>query len=157
MSEAIQQIREGTPEFDPDAVGWPVQVHVPKGEGKVKKRITFYGRNQDTKIEELRLLEVATELASAVTGEAVSIEDFVRSAALQVAAQMVVREKQRQLAAEQAEASAALKQNEQQTEGVADAANSQQGDAHGMVGQEVKQAEVAAAGAGEAADGAAVE
>jgi hypothetical protein len=79
------------------------------GDNKIKKRVTFYGFNHDTKVEELKLLQVATDM---VGGGKLSVEDFIRGAALDVAARMVIREQMR-LATE---AQAALKEQEKETQ-----------------------------------------
>lgn len=130
---------------------------------KYKKHVTFFGRNQETKIEELRLLDIARDLTVLNTGQNLSIEDFIRGAALQVAAQLVVREKQRELAearkleAQASPTSDSAEPAEVQGRSESSGLETKQGDANGVVGEikEEHNDQAGSAEAGAAADGAA--
>ncbi len=120
-------------EVDPALDNWPEPV---VGGGKIKKRITFYQYNRETRVEEVRLLSVASGLVG------VSTEDFIRGCALERAARIVIVEQRKQIEA-QKKSEMAETAEQATTEGVpaADAvvsdSNTQPGNevANGVVGQ----------------------
>lgn len=68
-------------------------------DNKIKKRITFYQMNHETKVPELQVLDAAVKLISGGQSTLLSVEDFVRSAALDTAARIVLADMKRRQAA----------------------------------------------------------
>lgn len=140
--DSIPRIAEGTPDPGDEM---PAHVHIGQGEGKFKRRVTFFGLNRETKVEEMRLLSVVSGLVG------VSIDDFIRGAALQAAARIVLAEKQRQLKAhEQTDAVAATSVDKSTSE---QQESNNQEPTDGVLQQEASKLEAPAAEAGAAADG----
>lgn len=84
---AVAKAKQATAALPTGSAQAPIQAKHPEAfVGKYKKRITFYGMNFDTQVAELSLLEEAARLID----PKLSVEDFVRGAALDVAVRMLV-------------------------------------------------------------------